>query len=82
MIFEPLCVFGDDLRAAAGGRVDEVDVGLPRSLAAQRIAVVLDEAVDEIDVRNGVLHPADVVAVELFQIARLIVADERRDFFY
>ena len=79
MILEPLGVVGDHLRAVAGLGVHEVDVGLPRSLAAQRIAVVLDEAVDEIDVRNSVLHPADVVAVELFQIARLVVADERRD---
>ena len=67
MILEPLGVVGDHLRAVAGLGVHEVDVGLTRSLAAQRIAVVLDEAVDEIDVRNGVLHPA------------VVVADERRD---
>ena len=79
MVLEPLGVVGNDLRAVAGLLVHEVDVAFPRRLAPQRIAVILDEAVDEVDVRHGVLHPADVVTVELFQIARLIIADERRD---
>ena len=76
VVFEPLGVLGDDPRAAAGRRVDEVDVGLPRSLVPQRIAVGLDESVDEVDVRHRVLQPEDVVAVELFQVARAVVVDQ------
>ena len=63
----------------AGRRVDEIDVGLPRSLVAERVAVGLDEAIDEIDVRNRVAHPADVVAVELLQVAALIIGDQGGD---
>lgn len=79
MVLEPLGVRRDDLRAVAGRRIDEIDVGLPRSLVTERVAVGLDEAIDEIDVRNRVAHPADVVAVELLQVAALIIGDQGGD---
>ena len=79
VVLEPLRILRNDLRAAACFTVHEVHVGLPRRFAAQRIAVVFDEAVDEIDVRKRILHPMDVVAVELAQIARFIIGNEMRD---
>ena len=79
VVLEPLCVLRDDRRAVAGRRVDEVDNRLPRSLAAQRVTVILDEAVDEVDVRHRVAHPADVEAVELTQVARAVVGYQRGD---
>ena len=79
MVLEPLRVLRNDLGAVAGLLVHEIDDAFPRRLASQRIAVILDKAVHEIDIRHGILHPADVIAVEFAQIARLVIADERGD---
>ena len=79
MVFEPLRVIRNHLRTVAGLLVHEIHDALPRSLAAERIAVILDKAVHEVDVRHGVLHPADIIAVELAQVAGLVIFDQRCD---
>ena len=77
--FEPLRVIRNHLRTVAGLLVHEIHDALPRSLAAERIAVILDKAIHEVAVRHGVLHPADIIAVELAQVAGLVIFDQRCD---
>ena len=73
MVFKPLCILAQCLCALGGFEVFEVHDAFPRTLQAQRVAIALDETVDEIDQRLCVLHPGDAVLVERLQVARLIV---------
>ena len=79
VVLEPLRIRRNRLRAVAGRRIHEVHDRLPRSLEAQRIAVGLDEAVHEIDVRDRIPNPTDVIAVELLQVAAPVVGDQCRE---
>ena len=65
MVLEPLRFLTDRLRPARGLLVAVIDHAFPCSPVAERVAVVLGEAVDEIDLRHGILDPADVESVEL-----------------
>ena len=79
MILEPLRILGDNLRTATGLLVHEVDQRLPRRLASQRIAVIFDKSVHEIDVGYGIPHPQDVITVEIVQVAGFVIVDEGCD---
>ncbi len=65
VVFEPLGVLGDNLRTMTGLLVHEIDQRLPRRLASQRVAVIFDKPVHEIDVGYGIPHPQDVITVEI-----------------
>ena len=79
VVLEPLRGRGDGLSPLGGFEVLEVDQGLPGGLAAHRVVVDLDEAVDEVDEGLGVGNPQDVVFVKLLQVTRLIIFDELLD---
>ena len=76
MILKPLGVLADGVGTHGSLKVFEVDDGLPGGLHAHRVAIVFDEAVHEVDVRDGVLHPSDVVFVPGLQVARGVIVDE------
>ena len=79
MVLEPLRFLTDRLRPARGLLIAEIDHAFPCSPVAERVAVVLGEAVDEIDLRHGILDPADVESVELPQIAATVIVDQREN---
>ena len=76
VVLKPLGVLAYGVGTHGSLKVLKVDDGLPGGLHAHRVVVVFDEAVHEVDVRNGVLHPCDVVFVPGLQVARGIIVDE------
>ena len=79
MVLKPLCAIRNGTRAACGLFVAIFDDSLPRSFQSQRVAIDLDETVDEVDAPLVGLNPRDAISVEVAQVARLIVVDEQVD---
>ena len=77
MVFKPLCVLADGLGAACGYKVLVRDDAFPRSLDAKRIAIHLDEAVDEVDATFLLLEPLYGILVEDVEVACTIITDEQ-----
>ena len=55
VVLEPLGVGAEDVAALGGLVVLDVDQGLPGALPRERVVVVLDEAVDEVDRAEGAM---------------------------
>ena len=79
VVLEPLRLGADRFGASRRLLVAEVHEAFPRGAVAQRVSVRFDEAVDEIDFREGVLHPGDTIGVELRKVARTVIADQLVD---
>ena len=79
IVLEPLRVGTEQFGAGRSGGVLDVDNALPGGLMAERVVVVLDEAVHVVDNAEGVLHPLDIVFVPHAQVAGLIVLQQQVD---
>ena len=64
MILKPLGVLADGLGAMGGFLVDILHESFPRAFQAQRIAIDLDESVDEIDGGIVLADPFDAIFIE------------------
>ena len=76
MVFKPLGVAADGLRAVGSLLVDVLHQSLPRAFQPQGVAVDFDETVDEVHLAVEALQPGDAVLVEDAQVTSLVVADE------
>ena len=76
VVLEPLGVGAEGFRALGGLEVLDVHVALPGGFSAQRVIVVLNEAVYEIHRSDGVLHPFDVELVPLAEVSGVVVLYE------
>ena len=79
MVLEPLCVGRQLGGALCGSLVLEVGKAFPAGFHAQRVAIGLCEAIGEIHVALGLLHPEDGVGVEGSQVAGAIVFNQFLD---
>ena len=77
VVLKPLGVAADCLGAGGGGGVFVIDQRFPAGFVAERVAVGLDEAVDEIHRRGCVAEPCYRVVVEHPQVARGVEGDEQ-----
>ena len=76
VVLEPLGVGAQDFRALGSLEVLDIHIAFPGSLAAQRVIVVFDEAVDEVHRADGVLHPFNVKLVPFAEVTGLVILDE------
>ncbi len=77
MVLKPLGVGTQNGRALRCLVILDIYVTFPCALAAQRVVVILDESVDEIDSSDGILHPFDVELIPDLEITCLIVLDKQ-----
>ncbi len=64
MILKPLGVFADGLGTMGGLLIDIFHESFPRAFQAQRIAIDLNESVDEIDGSIVLTHPFNAIFIE------------------
>ena len=76
VVLEPLGIVAQGLGTSGGLVVDDVDVALPAGLQPERVAIDLDEAVGEVHLALGLLHPEDAVFVERAKVAAAIERDK------
>ena len=79
VVLEPLCILAEYLRAASSLAVQYVHITLPRSLQAQRVAIYLGEAVDEVHRALHLGNPLDGVLVEGVQRTGAVELEQKRD---
>ena len=76
-VLEPLRRVGDRLALPRLVLVDVGDDRFPGALAAARVEVDLDEAVDRVDRRVAIGDPGDVVGAAILDVAATVEADQR-----
>ena len=76
MIFKPLRIIADNLRALGRILIDKVYGRLPAGFHTQRITVSFDKTVHEIHIRSRILYPKDGVGIECLQVTGLIVFNQ------
>ena len=64
MVFKPLGIAADQLRAVRSLQILKVDQGFPTGLQAQGVAIGLSKTVDKIHAGVEVLHPQDGVIIK------------------
>ena len=79
VVFKPLGIVGDSLRAGCRFVVLEIDVRFPRARHAERVAIALDKTIDEIHVGGGVFCPKNGIFIEKTQVAGDVVVDQLGD---
>ena len=78
MVLEPLGIGGNEFRAAGCLKILDFNDTLPSRLAAERVFVILDESVNQIDGAFFGLHPGHIEVVPGLQIPGLVVFDQQR----
>ena len=79
MVLKPLRILADGLRALGGLQVLVFHDSLPGTFQSQRVAIYLDESVDEIHHALVLLHPGDAISVEIHEITCAIELHEQVD---
>ena len=64
MVFEPLRIAADNLRAAGSFQILEVHQRFPACLHAQRVAVAFGESVYEVDAGIQILYPQNGIIIK------------------
>ena len=77
VVFKPLGILTDGLRALGGLLVFVFHDTLPRTFQSQGVAIDLNKTIDEVYPTLVFTNPLDAVVVEHFQIARLVILDEQ-----
>ena len=81
VVFEPLGVLADHLRAVRSLLVAEVDDAFVGGLAAERVAVILHETVHEVHVGPGVAHPRNIIGIPHPEVTGAEILDQLTDVF-
>ena len=79
MRFEPRCLTADLPRAFARLLITDMHERLPHPLHPEGVSIDFGEAIDKVHDRLRVADPMDRIAVVFFQIALLVVFDERKN---
>ena len=79
MRFEPRCLTADLRRALARLLITDMHERFPHPLHPEGVSIDFGEAIDEVHDRLRIADPVDRIAVVLFQIALLVVFDERKN---
>ena len=79
MCFEPRCLTADLRRALARLLITDMHERLPHPLHPEGVSIDFGEAIDKVHDRLRIADPVDSIAVVLFQIALLVVFDERKN---
>ena len=79
MRFEPRSLTADLRRALARLLIADMHERLPHSLHPEGVSIDFGEAIDKVHDRLRIADPVDRIAVVLFQIALLVVFDERKN---
>ncbi len=76
VVLEPLHIVLQVAHARGGLKVFDGDHRLVGAAVALGITIYLDEAIDHVHHRGGVLHPGDIVIVPDLQVTCLVKLDE------
>ena len=79
MRFEPRCLTADLRRAFARLLITDMHERLPHPLHPEGVSIDFGEAIDKVHYRLRIADPVDRIAVVFFQIALLVVFDERKN---
>ena len=79
MRFEPRSLTADLRRTLARLLITDMHERLPHPLHPEGVSIDFGEAIDEVHNRLRIADPVDRIAVVLFQIALLVVFDERKN---
>ena len=79
MVFEPLGVLTDGLRALRGFQVLVLHKSFPRAFQSEGVAIDLNETVDKIDLSVQLTHPLYRISIEHAGVARLVIAHKQAD---
>ena len=79
MRFEPRSLTADLRRALARLLITDMHERLPHPLHPEGVSIDFGEAIDKVHDRLRIADPMDRIAVVLFQIALLVVFDERKN---
>ena len=79
MVLEPLCVLADEFRPLRSLRILEVHESFPCRLASERVGVVLDESVHEVNCSKCVIHPHHVKVIPCLEVTCVVIFDEQSD---
>ena len=79
MVLEPLGILADGLSSLGGLQILVFHDALPRAFQAQRIAIHLNESVDEVYPTLVFPNPLDTVVVEHAQVASIIIINKESD---